>query len=273
VKLNQKGLTLIELLIAMVVALIAMGLAYSTYSAQQRAYTNEQLVLDMQQNSRSALAFIRREIRMAGYNPQGPAGTGSVEGFTTVRHDRIGFTLDADGDGSDNGNNEGIVFRLKDVNDTNEDGIADAGAADLFRYHRKGSDDCSVLAFDIHAVAFAYAFDSEGDGQLDTFPDAPEVVIWAVDTTGDGSLDTYLDTNKDGEIDAADNPAGVGLAAAVSMDRVRAVKIWLLARTRFPIPGHTENETYVVGQHRIAPNDNFKRSLVTGITMVRNPGS
>jgi prepilin-type N-terminal cleavage/methylation domain-containing protein len=273
VNLNQKGLTLVELLIAMVVSLIAMGLAYTTYSAQQRAYTNEQLVLDMQQNARSALAFMRREIRMAGYNPLGPSGTGVVDGFKTVRRDRLGFTLDSNGDGDDDDDNEGIVYRFKDVNDTNSDGIADAGNADLFRYHRQGSDDCSVVAFDIHAIAFAYAFDADGDGQLDVFPDAPDVVVWAVDLDGDGQLDTYLDTNKDGVIDANDNPAGAGLAAAVPMAQVRAVQVSVLARTRFAVRGHIENETYVVGLHRIAPNDGFKRSLVTGIAMVRNPGS
>lgn len=274
VKINHKGLTLVELLIAMVVSLIAIGLAYSTYSAQQRAYTNEQLVLDMQQNSRAALAFMRREIRMAGYNPLKPLGTGGVvAGFKTARHDRLSFTLDLNEDGDDHDDNECIVYRFKNVDDTNEDGIADLGSADLFRFHREGSDESGVFAFNIHAIAFAYAFDADIDGQLDGFPDAPDVVIWAVDLDGDGMLDTYLDTNKDGVIDASDHPAGAALDDAVPINRVRAVKIWLLARTRFPIHRHTENETYVVGMHRITPNDGFKRGLMTGIAMVRNPAS
>lgn len=270
---NEKGLTLVELLIAMTISVIALGLAYSTYSAQQRAYTNEQLVMDMQQSARSALAFMRREIRMAGYNPLGPSGAGSVDGFKAVRGDRISFTLDLNGDGDDADDSEAITYRLKDVNDTNEDGIADAGIADLFRYHREGSDDCSVLSFDIHAVGFAYAFDNDNDGQLDVFPDAPEVVIWAVDLTGDGQLDTFLDTNKNGVIDATDNSAGSALSALVPMANVRAVSIWLLARTRYPIPGYTESETYVVGPRRVTPNDNYKRTLLNGIAMVRNPGN
>jgi len=285
-------MTLVELMIAMTVSVIALGLIYGTYSAQQRSYTNEQLIMDMQQNARSALAFMRREIRMTGYNPRAhngiddnlangidEAGEGDVEGFKVVRGDRISFSFDLDGNGDDKGNDETITYRFQDVSDTTADGIADTGAADLFRYHRAGSNDCSVLAFDIHAVAFAYAFDYDGNGQLDTFPNAPNVVVWAWDSNGDGNLDRYLDTSRDGVIDAADAVNGGDLVGAgvttdyVPMSNVRAVQVWLLGRTRYPIRGHIENETYVVGPKHITPGDGNKRTLLNGIVMIRNPGN
>jgi len=281
-------MTLMELMIAMTVSIVALGLIYGTYSAQQRSYTNEQLVMDMQQNARSALAFMRREIRMTGYNPRAhngiddnplintvidDAAEGVVEGFKVVRGDRISFSFDLNGDGDDKDDNETIIYQFKPANDADADGIADTGGADLFRYHRDGSGDCSALAFDIHAVAFAYAFDDDGDGQLDTFPDAPNVVVWAWDSDGDNILDRYLDTNKDGVIDAADAVNGAALAAVVPKASIRAVQVWLLARTRYPIRGHIENETYVVGPRHIAPGDGYKRTLLNGIVMIRNPGN
>ena len=70
-RLNIKGLTLVELMIAMVISLVVFGLIYQAYQAQQRTRTREQLVVDMQQNARSALAFMRRELRMAGYQQPG----------------------------------------------------------------------------------------------------------------------------------------------------------------------------------------------------------
>jgi hypothetical protein len=54
------------------------------------------------------------------------------------------------------------------------------------------------------------------------------------------------------------------------MAAVRAAQVWLLARTSYPIPRHTENETYVVGPKRITPGDSYKRTLLNGIAMVRN---
>jgi prepilin-type N-terminal cleavage/methylation domain-containing protein len=281
---NESGLTLIELLIAITISSIALGLAYGTYSAQQRAYRNEQLVIDMQQSARSGMAFMRREIRMADYNPctynADPVtctGVHTVDGFTVVRGDQVTFSFDLNRDGKDDGDNEYITYRFKDENDADHDGIADTGAADLFRYNRKNSSACSVLAFDIHAVAFAYAFDNDGDGQLDTFPGNPDVVIWAYDSDGNGTLDSYLDTNRDGVIDTKDAPNGRSLtgdgitAAEVPLANVRAVQIWLLARTHAPVSGHTETETYVVGPKHIAPNDRYQRALMNGIAMVRNP--
>ena len=287
---DEKGLTLVELMIAMTISVIALGLAYSTYSAQQRSYANEQLVVDMQQNARSALAFMRREIRMTGYNPRAVNGIddngdgnidepaeGVVDGFKVVRGDRISFSFDLNGDGDDKDDNESIIYRFKPGDDLEADGIADAGAANLFRYYRDGSSDCSVLAFDIHAVAFAYAFDADGDGQLDTFPDAPNVVIWAYASGSDDHLDRYLDTNKDGVIDAADAVNGGALSdiglGVVPMASVRAVQVWLLARTSSPVRGHTETGTYVVGPKHISPGDSYKRSLLNGIVMIRNRGN
>jgi type II secretory pathway pseudopilin PulG len=284
---NETAMTLVELMIAMAVSIIALGVIYSTYRVQQRSYTNEQLVIDMQQNARSAMAFMRREIRLTGYNPRAhngidddahngidDAAEGVVAGFKTIRGDRIGFSFDLNGNGNDQDLNETIAYRFKSTDDADSDGIADSGAADLFRYNSYTDPNaCSALAFDIQAVAFAYAFDSDGDGQLDTFPDAPNVVIWAWDADGNDTLDHYLDTNKDGVIGAADAVGGAALSTAVPMASIRAVQVWLLARTSSPIRGHTETETYVVGPKHISPGDSYKRSVLNGIVMIRNPGN
>jgi len=64
---RSKGITLIELLIALVISSVVMAALYRTAISQQKAYIIQDEVIDMQQNLRNALSRMAREIRMAGY--------------------------------------------------------------------------------------------------------------------------------------------------------------------------------------------------------------
>jgi prepilin-type N-terminal cleavage/methylation domain-containing protein len=67
-KINKtKGLTLIELLIAMAISAILIAAIYRTFIRQQKTYTVQEQVVDMQQNVRAAINRMMREIRMAGF--------------------------------------------------------------------------------------------------------------------------------------------------------------------------------------------------------------
>jgi prepilin-type N-terminal cleavage/methylation domain-containing protein len=90
-------------------------------------------------------------------------------------------------------------------------------------------------------------------------------------------LDTALDDNDDGLIDAADTPGGVALdpafwPAQVDIANIRAVRIWVLARSRIPIRGHSDNRTYVVGAGRVNAADDFQRRLLVDTVNCRNMG-
>jgi prepilin-type N-terminal cleavage/methylation domain-containing protein len=64
---RNKGLTLIELLVAMAISAVLMAAMYRTFIGQHRAYTVQEQVVDMQQNARVAINRMMREIRMAGF--------------------------------------------------------------------------------------------------------------------------------------------------------------------------------------------------------------
>jgi prepilin-type N-terminal cleavage/methylation domain-containing protein len=64
---REKGLTLIELLIAMAISAILIAAIYRTFIRQQKTYTVQEQVVDMQQNARVAINRMMREIRMAGF--------------------------------------------------------------------------------------------------------------------------------------------------------------------------------------------------------------
>jgi type IV pilus assembly protein PilW len=121
-KLKQKyrhpnqGFTIVELLVAMVVALLAMGAIYSTFLSQLKSYVVQEETSAMNQNLRIALFYVQREIRMAGCDPTGNANAKII----TANASSINFTEDvrgdldeSDSDGDTDDANEDITYRLK----------------------------------------------------------------------------------------------------------------------------------------------------------------
>ena len=64
---GRKGVTLIELMIALVISAALVAGIYRTFLTQQNSYEVQDDVMDMQQNVRVALNEMTREIRMAGF--------------------------------------------------------------------------------------------------------------------------------------------------------------------------------------------------------------
>jgi len=65
---TKKGITLIELLVAMVIGGIVVAGIYRVFVAQTKAYTVQDQVVEVQQGIRSAMEILLRDIRMAGYD-------------------------------------------------------------------------------------------------------------------------------------------------------------------------------------------------------------
>jgi prepilin-type N-terminal cleavage/methylation domain-containing protein len=84
-KRSNKGLTLIELLLAMAISAILTAGLYRTFIGQHKTYVVQEQVVDMQQNVRVAISRMMREIRMAGFgNVSDVLETGGVNGFSKV---------------------------------------------------------------------------------------------------------------------------------------------------------------------------------------------
>lgn len=67
-KYNQKGITLIELLVALIISGIAIAGIYRLFIAQTRAYTVQDQVAEVQQNVRSGMEILLRDLRMTGFD-------------------------------------------------------------------------------------------------------------------------------------------------------------------------------------------------------------
>ena len=268
---NPKGFSLLELIAAMAAGLAVMISVYSAYINHQRSHVTEQLVVKMQQNARAAMSLMKREMRMAGYDPAAADGVDndanttiddetSGAGIITAKYDTASgisimrFSADLDYDWTVVGD-EDITYTLVGT-----------------ELQRNGQ----IVAYDIEAVGFAYAFDDDGDGALDQSGGGN--IIWAIDSNlGDDKLDNILDTDDDGIIDENDTEGGVNMAGQVVIANIRAVRIWLLARTRQPIKGHIDNQTYAVGANHRGPADGDwdprrRRLLLTTTVYCRNMG-
>jgi type IV pilus assembly protein PilW len=282
-----RGFSLVELVVAMAISLVVMAGVYKVYVTQQDTYLLQEQVAEMQQNARTAKYVLTKDIRMVGYNPtrkvNGPTfKTNFVQklpddGWADSDPDRtstgpqsIAFTLDYNGDGVLEANfDEQVAFRVT------------GGNLERFDVASGSYGTWLKVVENIEALGFAYAFDGDGDGNADTSPNG--FIIWAID--GDGSdtdpkLNVNLDGNDDGVIDASDDTngdreidgddAGTPLATPVDLDKIVAVKIWVLAKTGKSDRKHNVAETYVVGNRILFRNDQNRRSMVITAVKCRN---
>jgi type IV pilus assembly protein PilW len=280
---RSQGFTLVELLVAMVVGMVAVGAIYAIYTTQLRSYRHHQLLLEMQQNLRAAMVILEQQIRMAGFDPEQSGHFGIAD---VRRYDLVGTGADTEG--------QPAIFYTLDVD---ENGELDPRNAYRnrencnFRVRHDDSSGHRFLAWDngmgrhpvaenIQALGLAYAVDVNGDGRLDRWNGGPHL-IWAVDTTNDNMLDTHLDTNDDGVIDANDFLDGSGRITAanggttinppIPVDRIKAVRVWLLAVSARPVPGYVDSNTYVVGDRLISGNhDGHMRRVLETMIECRN---
>jgi len=81
-----RGVTLVELMIALMMSGILIAALYRTFIVQQKTYTVQEQVADMQQNVRISIHRMMSEIRMTGFGNVNNtlALSGGVNGFTQV---------------------------------------------------------------------------------------------------------------------------------------------------------------------------------------------
>jgi type IV pilus assembly protein PilW len=67
-RFGVKGITLIELLVALVICGMVVAGIYRVFVAQSKAYTVQDQVVEVQQSVRSAMEILLRDLRMAGFD-------------------------------------------------------------------------------------------------------------------------------------------------------------------------------------------------------------
>ncbi len=105
---RQAGLTLVELMVALVLASLVMVGLYRTFVTMNTSHEVQQQIVELQQNLRTAVGLMHREIQMAGYDRT----LARTAGVVTAAANDIRFTmnLNSDGDLADAG--EDIRYTL-----------------------------------------------------------------------------------------------------------------------------------------------------------------
>ena len=143
---KDNGFTLVELLIAVGIMSVVMTGIHAAFYSQQRSYSVQEQVAGMQQNLRTGLYYVERDIRMAGYDPTFSGGFGLESSGSDGRATgsvSIYFTVDEDEDGVvDATGEEQIAFRL------------DGG--DLQKYSPSSDPPWIPVAENIETLGFVY---------------------------------------------------------------------------------------------------------------------
>ena len=108
---RARGFTLIELMVAMVIASIIMAAIYSVYAGLTRSYTTQNVAADVQQAVRATIDFMAEDIMMAGLRDHYKDYAGDV-GISLAGRRDLSFTADLNMDGDTDDAFENITYRL-----------------------------------------------------------------------------------------------------------------------------------------------------------------
>ena len=197
---NKNGFTLIELLIAMAITSIVSAGIFTAFQSQQKANMAQSQGVAMQQNLRAGLYVMTRNIRMAGYDPDGLEGVGIISNGTGGVGDplSLSYYVDFGEDGVDN-DGDGVT----DEPDENGEGYTLYAVS----YGLSDGDDNNVADGDNDIVMTT-------GGNADILAENMELAPDPDNPGSDIPLFEYLDED---------------LAPTATLSKIRAVKITIMA--------------------------------------------
>ncbi len=107
-KIENRGVSLIEMLVALLIASIISSAAYNIFTSVNRSYTAQNVASKVQQRVRVAIDFMVRDIRMAGLDPLRTANAGVISATPTV----FNFTADKNMDGDTDDAAEDMTYSV-----------------------------------------------------------------------------------------------------------------------------------------------------------------
>jgi len=231
---SQTGFTLVELMVTLAVSILIAAALYATYLMQQRSYQMQSSVIEVQQNARTALDLMVRDLRMTGLDPDGTASST----IHIANQTSLYFSADMNWDGSRGTSTatdapEYYAYRT---------GNRPVSGVNIPTLYRASNLDISGSA----TASSSYSFQPMADyiEQIEFFYEFE-----------DGTTSTTAPTS-------AQLPA------------IRSIKISVIGRSRFPVKkvAETESFTLLSSNSWNSPNDKYLRRLVTTQVDLRNMG-
>jgi prepilin-type N-terminal cleavage/methylation domain-containing protein len=305
---KDRGVTLIELMIVLVIAAFLVAGIYSLFITQHRSYSVQDQVAGVQQDARVALDIMARDIRMAGFL----TGAGSGTGFDGISVNTHNYAVEPNNGGTSSTDQITLVFAAEQAttvtNVADKQVTLDTGGGSHFNLTDK-----AYVAFE--GENNLYQIDpASGTGDILTLTNSPPA---SLDDPGFGTH-AYLVKAIKYSLTALDGSPGVGVlrrnentgggaqplagdgittfvedlqftyqvqgqadptlwyntpaAAGATNDAIRMVRIDLVVRTAVLDPKDTTFTQPPLRDHTSGLNgpDGFRRRVYTTVVKVRN---
>lgn len=281
---SQQGVTLIEMMIAMVVSLVLIAGVGTIYMSSKRNYQARDQFSMMDENARVALNSLKKHLEHAGY---------ASNGVFPAAHP---FVVDNQppatscNDDTDVYPNAGRTYYLTQNNAIPASGVnvQDDGVAIAFLSDDTLFTDCSNGAVpsgcrlgrspsaQASLVYNSFSLDRVGAGESNSVGDLIPTLycsgsassskqmiaqgiermelLYGVDSDADGSVEQYLTANNVG----------------ANWPSVISIKVGLLVKSLEPVLQGTESRTYDVLGNTVTTNDRYQRSVYTEVIHLRN---
>lgn len=278
---KQRGMSLIELMIAMVISLVLVGGVGTVYISSKRNYQARDQLSMMDENARVALNALSKHLEHAGYATPAKLPIGD---YFIKPGDVSGSTL-ANGVCADGVSNISSPSSLRDTADNDADsataygdttGIAFIADNDLFldcantggngRWPGCRADTASsaqgALAYNsffidvTNGVPNLNCASSRLTARTPLAPGVENIqFMYGVDANADGTVDKYV------------NASNVG---ASEWQRIISIKAGILVRSLEPVLPAAEAQSYQVLDVALTRNDRFQRAVYTAVIHLRN---
>jgi type IV pilus assembly protein PilW len=164
--LNRKGVTLMELMVALVISAIVIAGIYRVFISQTKSYYVQDQVMEVQQNTRNAMEMLLRDLRMTGFDDDNAKSFIAIATPITVVGD----------------NSITVNYEYYDRNDSTykKHTVAywrDGGNATVFRQLSVNDvpNASEALLENVDALTFSYGIDQNDDGIVDNWVPAAGV--------------------------------------------------------------------------------------------------
>jgi type IV pilus assembly protein PilW len=256
---GQQGFTLIEILVAMALSLLVIGMVGGVFLGSRESHDVQDEISQLQENIRVSSSLLRRVTFHAGHVTQPSLSNASVVQFGNPGVGVLGevgtskladqqdwFQISYQGDGLP-GSPSGIITDCLGVAigigttvtnvrliapSTNRFQVRSIGGRNWLACSLDSGTTWQPLVPDVEAMEVSYGVDPDANGSIDSYETAAAVADWRF---------------------------------------VNAVRISLLFRTNRPIATQADTRTYMVGATTYGPfNDKFIRRNLTITAAIRN---
>lgn len=288
---SQRGLTLIELMVAMVLSLVLVGGGSTVYISSKRNYQARDQLSMMDESARIALTMLTQHLEHAGYAtadklPIGNyfyvkgdsdplAGSCDNLGAYSLSAIKASATADSAITGADTVNRDadnsyGDAISIRFIGDSllNRDAINGvlkqpcwAGAISLqsaLVYNAFHVDISTSVKDSLgNYIPILYAVGSNSNSYKKPLVNGIQNLqfMYGVDANQDGLVDRYVNASA---------------MAATDWTAVTSIKVGILVRSLEPVLEQNTAQTYNVSDKTMSFNDRYSRSVYTTVIQLRN---